>query len=108
MVQVRIVKHHEEHEDARNELWSLSLVYHKKNMTLIKLVMKEDVLNICAMMASNDDAFAYSGDTAAADEDSGFWIGIGIAHLMLNQSVSTTRRDGLQSTMQACSSRRTS
>jgi hypothetical protein len=69
------------HEDARHELWYTSAEY-----DLIKLAMKRDVLNICAMTSSNDAAFTFSGDNAAAaEEDSGFWIGI--AHLLTPASM---------------------
>jgi len=52
----------------------------------MKLAMKEDVLNIRAQTSSNDVAFACSkDDDAAAEEDSGFWIGI--AHLLTPASM---------------------
>ena len=77
-LQVRIVKRH---ADPRHELW-----YTKAEYDLMKLNMKEDVLNIRAETSSNDVAFASSGDDdAAAEEDSGFWIGI--AHLLTPASV---------------------
>ena len=52
---------------------------HRKQFILIDCM---GVLNIRAMTSSNDSAFACSGDdaAAAAEEDSGFWIGI--AHLL--------------------------
>jgi hypothetical protein len=74
-LQVRIVKRH---EDARHELWYTSAEY-----DLMKLAMKRDVLTIRAKTSSS--AFARSGDDAAAEEDSSFWIGI--AHLLTPASM---------------------
>jgi hypothetical protein len=72
-LQVRSVKRH---EDPRHELWYTTVEY-----DLMKLDMKEDVLNIRAETSSDDAAVACLGDDdAAAEEDSGFWIGI--AHLL--------------------------
>ena len=73
-LQVRIVKRH---EDARHELWYTSAEY-----DLMKLAMKRDVLTIRAETSSKNSASACSGHdaAAAAEEESGFWIGI--AHLL--------------------------
>ena len=72
-LQVRIVKRH---ADPRHELW-----YTKAEYDLMKLNMKEDVLQIHAMTSSSNVAFTcLEDDAAAAEEDSGFWIGI--AHLL--------------------------
>jgi hypothetical protein len=76
-LQVRIVKRH---EDSRHKLW-----YTKAEYDLMKFAMKEDVLNIRAQTSSSNVAFASSGDAAAAEEDSGFWIGI--AHLLTPASM---------------------
>ena len=71
---MRIVKRH---EDARHELWYTSAEY-----DLMKLAMKRDVLTIRAETSSKNSASACSGHdaAAAAEEESGFWIGI--AHLL--------------------------
>ena len=76
-LQVRIVKRH---AGSRHKLWYTSAEY-----DLMKLAMKRDVLSIRAETSSNDVAFASSGDDAAAEEDSGFWIGI--AHLLTPASM---------------------
>ena len=76
-MEVLIVKRH---EDARHELWYTAAEY-----DLMKLVMKRDVLNIRAETSPSNVAYASSGDDVAAEEDSGFWIGI--AHLLTPASV---------------------
>jgi len=71
-IQVLIVKRH---EDPLHELWYTAAEY-----DLMKLALKEDVLNIRAL-TSKDAAFAYYGDNAnEAEDDSSIWIGI--AHLL--------------------------
>jgi hypothetical protein len=71
-LQVLIVKRH---EDARHELWYTAAEY-----DLMNLAMKGDVLNIRAVITSNDATFTYSGDADEAEDDSG--IRIGVAHLL--------------------------